>query len=57
MLITAVVAAWRAGAISRETMLERLKLGEVLPDGLLPVTCHSRLPRWQILSPDVPINI
>jgi hypothetical protein len=31
--ITAVVAAWRAGAISRETMLERLKRGEVLPDG------------------------
>ncbi len=30
--ITAVVAAWRAGAISRETMLERLKRGEVLPD-------------------------
>jgi len=31
--ITAVVAAWRAGAISREMMLERLKRGEVLPDG------------------------
>jgi hypothetical protein len=31
--ITAVVAAWRAGAISRETMLERLKRGEVLPEG------------------------
>lgn len=31
--ITAVVAAWRAGAISRDTMLERLKRGEVLPDG------------------------
>ena len=31
--ITAVVAAWRAGAISRESMLERLKRGEVLPDG------------------------
>ena len=31
--INAVVAAWRAGAISRETMLERLKRGEVLPDG------------------------
>ena len=31
--ITAVVAAWRAGAISRETMLERFKRGEVLPDG------------------------
>jgi hypothetical protein len=31
--ITAVVAAWRSGAISRETMLERLKRGEVLPDG------------------------
>jgi hypothetical protein len=31
--ITAVVAAWRAGAISRETMLERLKRGDVLPDG------------------------
>ena len=31
--ITAVVGAWRAGAISRQTMLERLKRGEVLPDG------------------------
>jgi hypothetical protein len=31
--ITAVVAAWRAGAISRDTMLERLKRGDVLPDG------------------------
>ncbi len=31
--ITAVVTAWRSGAISRETMLERLKRGEVLPDG------------------------
>ena len=31
--ITAVVAAWRSGAISRETMLERLKRGEVLPEG------------------------
>ena len=31
--IGAVVAAWRAGAISRESMLERLKRGEVLPDG------------------------
>jgi hypothetical protein len=30
--ITAVVAAWRAGAISRESMLEKLKRGEVLPD-------------------------
>ena len=31
--LTAVVAAWRAGAISRETMLEVLKRGEVLPEG------------------------
>jgi hypothetical protein len=31
--ITAVVAAWRSGAISRETMLARLKRGEVLPEG------------------------
>jgi hypothetical protein len=31
--ITAVVNAWRTGAISRETMLERFKRGEVLPDG------------------------
>ncbi len=31
--ISAVVAAWRAGAISRDTMLERLKREEVLPDG------------------------
>ncbi len=31
--ISAVVAAWRAGAISRDTMLERLKRAVVLPDG------------------------
>jgi hypothetical protein len=31
--ITAVVAAWRNGAISRDSMLDRLKRGEVLPDG------------------------
>jgi hypothetical protein len=31
--ITAVVTAWRAGAMSRESMLERFKRGEVLPDG------------------------
>jgi len=31
--INAVVTAWKAGAISRETMLEHLKRGEVLPDG------------------------
>ena len=31
--ITAVVNAWRTGAISRETMLERFKRGEVLPEG------------------------
>ncbi len=31
--IAAVVGAWRSGAISRETMLERLKRGELLPDG------------------------
>jgi len=31
--ITTVVAAWRRGAISRDTMLERLKRGEVLADG------------------------
>lgn len=31
--IAAVVAAWRSGAISRDSMLERSKRGEVLPDG------------------------
>jgi hypothetical protein len=31
--ISALVGAWRDGAISRETMLERLKRGEVLPEG------------------------
>ncbi len=31
--ITAVVDAWQRGAVSRETMLERLKRGEVIPDG------------------------
>jgi hypothetical protein len=31
--INAVVSAWKAGGISRQTMLECLKRGEVLPDG------------------------
>jgi hypothetical protein len=31
--LTAVVAAWQAGAISRETMFEILQRGEVLFDG------------------------
>jgi hypothetical protein len=31
--ITAVVGAWRTGAISRDTMLELFKRREVLPDG------------------------
>ncbi|TAK99641.1 MAG: DUF4055 domain-containing protein [Verrucomicrobia bacterium] len=31
--ITAVVAAWQAGAISRETMFELFRKGEVLPAG------------------------
>jgi hypothetical protein len=31
--LAAVLAAWKAGGISRETMLEALKRGEVLPDG------------------------
>ena len=31
--LTAVVAAWQAGAISQETMLELFRKGEVLPDG------------------------
>ena len=31
--ITAVVAAWQAGAISQDTMLELFRKGEVLPDG------------------------
>jgi hypothetical protein len=31
--LTAVVAAWQAGAISQDTMLELFRKGEVLPDG------------------------
>ncbi|HVV70382.1 MAG TPA: DUF4055 domain-containing protein, partial [Verrucomicrobiae bacterium] len=31
--LAAVVGAWRAGAISRDSMLELLRRGEVLPDG------------------------
>ena len=31
--ITAVVNAWKSGAISRDTMLDLLKRGEILPDG------------------------
>ena len=30
--LNAIVAAWRAGAISRDTMLDRLKRGDILPD-------------------------
>ena len=32
--IQAVVAAWQAGAISRDTMTELFRRGEVLPEGL-----------------------
>ncbi|HWQ92216.1 MAG TPA: DUF4055 domain-containing protein [Clostridia bacterium] len=32
-VLTAVVSAWRSGAISRDSMLEMLKRGEVLPEG------------------------
>ena len=31
--LNAAVVAWKAGAISRETLLDLLKRGEVLPDG------------------------
>ena len=31
--ITAVVEAWKAGAISRDTMLEYFKRRELLPEG------------------------
>jgi hypothetical protein len=32
--LQAVVAAWQAGAMSRETMQEIFRKGEMLPDGL-----------------------
>jgi hypothetical protein len=31
--LTAVVAAWQAGAISKDTMFELFRRGEILPDG------------------------
>jgi hypothetical protein len=31
--LTAIVAAWQAGAISRETMFDLFRRGEVLPPG------------------------
>lgn len=31
--VTQIVAAWQAGAISRETMSELFRRGEVLPEG------------------------
>ena len=34
--IQAVVAAWQAGAISRDTMTELFRRGEVLPEGRSP---------------------
>jgi hypothetical protein len=33
MEIQAVVAAWQNGAISRDTMFELFRRGEILPDG------------------------
>ena len=49
--IQSIVAAWEAGAISRETMLDLFRRGEVLPEGrtneeevkLLAVTPESNL--------------
>ena len=31
--LQAIVNAWQAGAISRDTMFERFRRGEILPDG------------------------
>jgi hypothetical protein len=31
--LQAVVAAWQSGAISRDTMFELFRKGEILPDG------------------------
>ena len=31
--LQAVVAAWQSGAISRDTMFELFRSGEILPDG------------------------
>jgi len=31
--LQAIVAAWQAGAISRDTMFELFRRGEILPDG------------------------
>jgi hypothetical protein len=31
--LQAVVAAWQSGAISRDTMFESFRSGEILPDG------------------------
>ena len=31
--LQAIVAAWQAGAISRDTMFELFRKGEILPDG------------------------
>ena len=31
--LQAVVAAWQSGAISRDTMFELVRRGEILPDG------------------------
>jgi hypothetical protein len=55
--ITAVVAAWQAGAISRETMFELFRRGEVLPpdrskedEARLTVMGHEKAPDAQRLS-------
>jgi hypothetical protein len=34
--LSSFVAAWRAGAISRDTLLDLLKRGEILPNGRTP---------------------
>ena len=51
--LTAVVAAWQKGAISRDTMLHLFRKGEILPEGRtteeeanLIAEGQSRLPRW-----------
>lgn len=51
--LTAIVAAWQAGAISRETMFDLFRRGEVLPPGrtdaeearLTAGTSNNQLPK------------
>jgi hypothetical protein len=54
--IQAVVAAWQAGAISRDTMTELFRRGEVLPEGRTNEE-EERLISEQTVSEKAPVSV